>query len=157
VPTNGLAVLEHAVTLAMARIDDVAPRVTALRGPGSAKARRVLAWYDPRASPPMESALRAILLDAGVTGFQPQLVILDGTEHLARVDLGDPKTGVLLEADSFRWHGDQAHLVKDARRYDELVARGYRVLRFAFQHITAEPEWIVQTVRRTRANAAATG
>lgn len=146
---HGLAVLEHAVDVGLVGIDEVAAQVKALRGPGSAKARRVLSWYDARASPPLESALRAILLTAGITCFEPQLVIRDGDRQLARVDLGDPRTGVLLEADSYRWHGAQVQLAKDAERYDELVARGYRVLRFAFDHVAARGGWIVEVVRRT--------
>ncbi len=156
-PPQGLAILEHAIALAMVGIDDVTARVKALRGPGAAKARRVLSWYDPRAQPPMESALRAILLDAGITCFVPQLAISVGGRHLARVDLGDPRTGVLLEADSFRWHGAQAQLTWDAERYDELVSHGYRVLRFAFDHVTSRAEWNVEVVQRTLAVAEATG
>jgi very-short-patch-repair endonuclease len=154
--THGLAVLEHAVALGMVGIDEVAAQVKALRGPGSAAARRVLSWYDARASPPLESALRAILLTAGITCFEPQLVIRDGDRQLARVDLGDPCTGVLLEADSFRWHGAQVQLTNDAERYDELVARGYRVLRFAFDHVASRGGWIVEVVRRTLALARGT-
>lgn len=146
---HGLAVLEHAVALGAVGIDEVAARVKALRGPGSAKARRVLSWYDARASPPLESALRAILLTAGITCFEPQLIIRDGDRQLAKVDLGDPRTGVPLEADSIRWHGAQVQLAKDAERYDELVARGYRVLRFAFDHVATRDGWIVEVVRRT--------
>ncbi|HEX6233512.1 MAG TPA: DUF559 domain-containing protein [Jiangellaceae bacterium] len=103
----------------------------------------------------MESALRGILLAAGITCFEPQLEINAGIRRLARVDLGDPRTGVLLEADSYRWHGAQAQLTRDAERYDELVARGHRVLRFAFDHITTRSDWIVDTVRRTLAVARA--
>lgn len=153
---HGLAVLEHAVALGMVAIDEVAGRVKELRGPGSARAREVLSWYDPRASPPLESALRAILLTAGITCFEPQLAIREGDRQLARVDLGDPRTGVLIEADSFRWHGAQVQLANDAERYDELVARGYRVLRFAFDHVASRGGWIVQVVRRTLALARGT-
>lgn len=71
-------------------------------------------------------------------------------------DLGDPRTGVLLEADSFRWHGAQVQLTTDAERYDELVARGYRVLRFAFDHVASRGGWIVEVVRRTLARARGT-
>ena len=55
----------------------------------------------------------------------------------------------------YRWHGAQAQLTRDAERYDELVALGYRVLRFAFDHITTRSDWIVDTVRRTLAVARA--
>ncbi|HEX6326662.1 MAG TPA: DUF559 domain-containing protein [Jiangellaceae bacterium] len=75
---------------------------------------------------------------------------------MRELDLGDPRTGVLLEADSFRWHGAQVQLAKDAERYDELVARGYRVLRFAFDHVATRDGWIVEVVRRTLALARGT-
>ncbi|HEX5993695.1 MAG TPA: DUF559 domain-containing protein [Jiangellales bacterium] len=47
-------------------------------------------------------------------------------------------------------------LANDAERYDELVARGYRVLRFAFDHVVTRPDWIVEVVRRTLAVARGT-
>lgn len=75
---------------------------------------------------------------------------------MRELDLGDPRTGVLLEADSFQWHGAQVQLAKDAERYDELVARGYRVLRFAFDHVATRDGWIVEVVRRTLALARGT-
>jgi len=39
---------------------------------------------------------------------------------------------IVLEADSFAWHGDLSALRWDARRYDNLVVRGWLVLRFAW-------------------------
>jgi very-short-patch-repair endonuclease len=37
----------------------------------------------------------------------------------------------------------------DARTAVRLVARGYRVLRFAFDHVASRGVWIVEVVRRT--------
>ncbi|MFW6090590.1 MAG: DUF559 domain-containing protein, partial [Actinomycetota bacterium] len=70
---------------------------------------------------------------------------------LAQVDLGDPTTGVLLEADSFWWHGQRRFLERDAQRYDELISHGYLVLRFAYEQILGKQEWVLDTVRRTLA------
>jgi very-short-patch-repair endonuclease len=48
------------------------------------------------------------------------------------VDLGDPARKIVAEADSFEYHGSREALARDCRRYDELVARGWRVLRYAW-------------------------
>ena len=47
-----------------------------------------------------------------------------------------------LEADSFTWHGSRAALARDAARYDRLVAAGWRVLRFSYEAVMGEPEWV---------------
>lgn len=146
-----LAVLEHAVGSNHVDLAEVRARVRELRGPGSAQARRILSWYDARACPPLESALRGTLLNAGIDRFQPQYVVWDGKRKVATTDLGDPDTGTLLEADSFLNHGSRDQLAKDAARYNELVSLGYRVLRFTYPPIAGGSDWVVETVRRTLA------
>lgn len=146
-----LAALEHAVGSRHVELSDVRDRVGGLRGPGSARARRILGWYDPRASPPLESALRGILLNAGIDRFRPQFVVWDGTRKVATTDLGDPETRVLLEADSFLNHGSRDQLARDAARYNELVALGFHVLRFTYRPIVAGSPWVLRIVRRTLA------
>ena len=96
---------------------------------------------------PAESALRAILIDGGITGFVPQFRARRDGQWIATVDLGNAQARVLLEADSFLWHGQRAALERDARRYDELVAAGYLVLRFTWEHIIGDPDWVLQIVR----------
>ena len=119
----------------------------AIRGHGAVQARRVARFADPRAMSPAESALRAILIDGGITGFEPQFRARRDGRWIATVDLGDAKARLLLEADSFFWHGQRAALERDARRYNELVAAGYLVLRFTWEHIVGEPDWVLQIVR----------
>jgi very-short-patch-repair endonuclease len=60
----------------------------------------------------------------------------------ARVDLGDPKRKIALEADSFAFHGSRAALERDCRRYDELTLAGWMVLRFAWEHVMFEADWV---------------
>jgi len=103
---------------------------------------------DGRAANAFESCLRGIVLDAGVTGFRPQLEIaLAG--RVVRVDLGDPARRLVLEADSYEHHGSREALVRDCERYDDLVSEGWRVLRFSWEHVVFRPEWVAQTVLRT--------
>ena len=52
----------------------------------------------------------------------------------------------MLEADSFAHHGHRAALERDCRRYTELTIRGWRVLRFAWEHVMFEPEWVAACI-----------
>jgi very-short-patch-repair endonuclease len=150
---SALAVVEDALRTGRVSIDDVRTKVQALRGPGSTRARQILGWVDLRAESPLESALRGILLEAGITRFQPQFPVYDGEHRVARADLGDPTTRVVLEAEGFLWHGQREQLSRDAQRYDDMVALGYRVLRFTSDHLADRPAWVLETVRRTLAMA----
>ena len=89
--------------------------------------------------------MRAIVLQARLRGFEPQVVISDDG-FSARVDLAHRRLRLVLEADSFEHHGTRGALVRDCRRYDELTVRGWRVLRFAWEHVMFEPEWVAATV-----------
>ncbi|GAA4669161.1 hypothetical protein [Nocardioides nanhaiensis] len=91
-------------------------RVTAeLRGTGAPAARSIAARADGRAANPFESALRAVCLEVAGLRVRPQ-VSLHGREFLGRPDLVDVHLRIVLEADSFTWHGDKASLEHDACR-----------------------------------------
>jgi very-short-patch-repair endonuclease len=102
---------------------------------------------DPRAESGLESLLRAIVLLAGILGFEPQVLIADDGFR-ARVDLAHRGLRLVLEADSFEHHGHRSALARDCRRYDELTVRGWRVLRFAWEQVVLEPEWVASVVLR---------
>lgn len=110
-----------------------------LRGPGSAQARRVAAAADGRAANPFESALRAIALEVDGLDVTPQVSIRHGNRFLGRPDLVDERLGIVLEADSFEWHGDRHALARDARRYNLFVVHGWLVLRFSWEDVMFRP------------------
>jgi very-short-patch-repair endonuclease len=109
-------------------------------GPGLA-----IAAVDARSESGLESALRAIAVRRGLRGFVPQVVIRDGTFQ-ARVDLADVRRRIVAEADSFEHHGHRQALVRDCERYDELVLRGWLVLRFAWEHVMFRPDWVGESL-----------
>jgi very-short-patch-repair endonuclease len=148
---QGLAIADTAVRTGLVTALELRRAVAPLRGAGVVKARRVAGWVDARAASPLESALRGLLLDNGFTQFEPQLAVVHDGRRVATVDLGDPATGLLLEADSFLWHGQRAALERDARRYDELVSRGFLVLRFTWEQILSDRAWVLAMVRRALA------
>ena len=61
---------------------------------------------DGRAHTAFESALRAIVLEVGLTGFVPQLPVQLG-RFTVHVDLGDPERRIAIEGDSYARSGSQ--------------------------------------------------
>lgn len=113
-----------------------------LGGPGSRQARRVAREATPLAASPLESVLRAVALDVPGLAVRPQVPLWAGARFLGRPDLVDEDLGVVLEADSFAWHGDRTALAHDARRYNEMVAAGWTVLRFSYEAVMGEQAWV---------------
>ena len=124
------------------------------RGPGSARVREVAPLADARSANPFESALRAICLGVDGLEVEPQVPIYD-PRWLGRPDLVDRRLRIVLEADSFEWHGDRAALARDARRYNGLVVAGWLVLRFTWEEVTFHPDRVrevLQAAVRERAH-----
>ena len=109
------------------------------RGPGAPRIRRVCAAADARAANPFESVLRAICHDVPGLSVTPQVVIT-GDAFTVRPDLVDERLWLVLEADSFEWHGKRTALASDARRYNRLVVDGWMVLRFCYEDVMLHPE-----------------
>jgi very-short-patch-repair endonuclease len=120
------------------------------RGPGSPQMRRVARFASHEVANPFESTLHAIAIDVPGLSVRPQVTIRE-PDITARPDLVDESLRIALEADSFEWHGGRAQLSADARRYDLLVVNGWVVLRFSYEHVMLQPDF----VRRVLAAAVA--
>lgn len=70
---------------------------------------------------------------------EPQVLITDG-DFTVRPDLVDPRRRVVLEADSFEWHGKRSALASDTRRYNMLVINRWIVLRFCYEDVMFHPD-----------------
>jgi very-short-patch-repair endonuclease len=66
----------------------------------------------------------------------------------ARLDFAYPQVLLGIEADGYRYHSSVAAWSKDRVRHNELVALGWRVLPITYQDLRANPEMIIQQVRR---------
>lgn len=109
-----------------------------VRGPGAPRVRRVCDEATDLAANPFESVLRAIALEVPGLQVQPQRQIAEGT----RPDLVDRDLRLVLEADSFEWHGGRAALRRDAQRYNQMVVDGWLVLRFAWEDVMFEQDYV---------------
>lgn len=138
---EALAVADSAL-----REGDVTPaelRATAdrQRGPGSVQVRRVAWAASHLAANPFESVLRAIVLDVPGLHVTPQLRVT-GSGLWARVDLGDERLRLALEAEGFAFHRTRKDLVRDCHRYTELTLHGWSVLRFTWEDVMHHPDWV---------------
>lgn len=115
------------------------------RGPGSTQIRMVAGHASGKAANPFESVLRALAIQAGLA-VRPQVTLLVGAQ-LLRPDLVDADRALILEADSFEWHGGRAALRSDARRYNAFVVGGWLVLRFAWEDVMHDQEYVLGVLR----------
>ena len=135
-----LAVADSALRSGDLSADRLLAIAAAARGPGSVQCRRMAGLASPLAANPFESVLRSLAWEAGLR-VRPQ-VPLYGTGFLGRPDLVDTDLRVVLEADSFTWHGSRPALRRDARRYNALVVHGWLVLRFAWEDVMHDQAYV---------------
>ena len=137
---EALCVADSALRSSLVTPDGLVSLARRARGPGARALRRVAQQADGGSSGPMETVLRVISLDRGLD-LSTQLQIVD---HglFAVVDLGDPALRLAVEADSFAWHGDRRALDRDCRRYDELVVWGWTVLRFSWEQVMIDRDFV---------------
>ena len=109
------------------------------RGPGARRVRRLVELARADAANPFESCLRAIALDVPGLEVNPQEWVRLADPPI-RPDLVDRELRIVLEADSFEWHGDRSALDRDAHRYNLLVVDGWLVLRFSWEEVMLRPD-----------------
>ena len=145
---EALAIADSAARLGAVQPEDLAAYAQRMPRSGRRRVASVARHASMFAANPFESALRAIVIEAGISGFEPQREIHDKGFH-ATVDLGDPERRIVLEADSFAHHGSRQALDRDCHRYDELVSRGWRVLRFSWEQVMFRAQWVTRMVTAT--------
>ena len=118
-----------------------------VRGRGATNAALVARHASELSANAFESTMRAIC--NGVPGLQvePQVVI-SSSWCWARPDLVDRMRRVVIECDSYEWHGGRDAFRKDVRRYTLLAADGWLVLRFTWEDVMFRPEWVREVLVR---------
>jgi len=123
--------------------------VAGRRGPGSARVRERIELLHGRAANAFESSARAILLAAGLDGFEPQVPIRHRGTFVGRVDLAHRRLRVVIECDGFEHHGERDRWTQDVLRHTSLVAAGWRPLRFTWEQVMFSPHWVLERVVET--------
>jgi hypothetical protein len=121
--------------------------VVAAAGRGSRLQRAVL-LADPRSESVLESALRVLLIEAGLPPPESQYVIRGDGRFVARVDFCWPALRLIVEADGRRWHDPDDRRNADRRRANGCASYGWRILRFTWADVLHEPEYVIACVRQ---------
>ena len=135
---DALAVADSALRRLEVRQDELVDRAGSLPPRYRARASRVAREASPLAANPFESTARAIALDVPGLHLRPQVPI----EGVGRPDLVDVERRLVVEADSFAFHGHRRALDADCRRYNALVVRGWTVVRFSWEQVMLEPGYV---------------
>jgi hypothetical protein len=145
-PDRALAVADSALRGGMTKAH---ARAVArdVRGPNAVRVRRLVERASADAANPFESVLRFIADSVRGLGVRPQvslrrLLASGRSTLLGRPDLVDERLRIVIEADSFEWHGRRPALVKDARRYNGFSADGWLVLRFAWEDVMFDEAYV---------------
>jgi very-short-patch-repair endonuclease len=108
---------------------------------GREQALRVAREASGKADNPFESVLRAIALDVPGLDLKPHVHLRENGWSGAP-DLVDVARRIVVEAESFEWHGRRTALKRDCERYNVLVLSGWRVVRFAWEHVMHDPAYV---------------
>lgn len=112
-----------------------------MRGRGRARAMAVAAMASRKPANAYESTLRAIAKQVAGLDVVPQHPVRAGGRTL-HPDLFDPALALVIEAESFAWHGETAALTRDCVRYNAFVLAGYTVIRFSWYLVMFEPQYV---------------
>jgi very-short-patch-repair endonuclease len=110
-------------------------------GPGARRASDVAGLADARAANPFESVLRALSLGIRGLDLVPQVTIREDG-FAVRPDLVDMDRRLVVEAESHTWHSGRGALRRDCRRYTGPVLRGWTVIRFGWEDVMFEPDYV---------------
>ena len=108
-----------------------------------ARCLRVARAASALADNPFESVLRAIALDIEGLHVRPQVWI----GEIGRADLVDSALGLVVEAESFEFHGKRPLLSRDCERYNAFVLEGRLVVRFSWEHVMFRPGYVREVLR----------
>ncbi|TQL69838.1 uncharacterized protein DUF559 [Nocardioides albertanoniae] len=125
----------------------------AWRGGDTQQVERVAAHANALSANAFESGLRAITAAAGLE-FVPQYEVHVGTLTV-HPDLVDPINGIILEADSWGFHADKETHDRDCQRYTMLASDGWIVLRFTYDQVMLQPEYVLRCIEMALSQRAA--
>jgi very-short-patch-repair endonuclease len=149
---EALSVGDSALASGRATTAQIEQRVGRFRAP-----RRVIAWQrlgmlNASSANAFESSCRALLIEAGIEGFEPQVHILHKGRWIGRSDLVHRQLRIIIECDGLEHHSTLDAMTRDCIRHTRLTAAGWRTLRFTWYQVMHRPDWVLEQVRDTIAS-----
>lgn len=135
---EALAIADSALRHRDVAKDELLRRAEAMPDRYRARCLRVVRAATGKPANPFESVLLAIAHDVPGLNLEPQVWV----EDIGRPDFVDRALRLVLEADSFEFHGERKALKRDCERYNAFVVAGWLVLRFAYEHVKFDPDYV---------------
>ena len=145
--TEAVAFADRALSQGWFSVADLERRLHT-RTRGNPVVRRVLATLTAGAEAESERRLHRLLRRAGIDGWIGNHEVLDRGRFIARVDVAFPGLRLAIEVDGFAYHSDRDRFQRDRRRQNDLVALGWRVLRFTWTDLVERPEYVTDRIRQ---------
>lgn len=152
---HAVVAADSAMRLTLVHSDELVSALTAVRGRGAERLRRVAGGVDPASGSVLESLLRVLLWSSLLPRPVSQYVVRD--QHgaiLARVDFCWPALRLVVEADGFAYHSDRAAYRRDREWLNDLERLGWRVLRFTWEDVVSRPEHVLSLISECLAGPA---
>lgn len=141
---DAVAAGDWLVRLGLITASSLLASTAAHRGRGCRLARAAAALVRSRVDSPRETRLRLCLVLAGLPEPVCNLRIGGAERAIARVDLALPEYGVVLEYEGDHHRTGRTQWEHDVRRYEDLTAAGFVVIRVT-SHRFRNPREVVST------------
>ncbi|MBA3287879.1 MAG: type IV toxin-antitoxin system AbiEi family antitoxin domain-containing protein [Acidimicrobiia bacterium] len=92
----------------------------------------------------LEREFLRLVTTAGLPRPQCQEVLAARRDRLVRVDCRFAGTNIVVELLGYRFHRSPADLRRDTERASVLAIEGYTVLQFTYEHVVADPAWVLR-------------
>jgi very-short-patch-repair endonuclease len=129
-------------------LDELRAIARAMRGRGRARAMAVAAMATAKPTNPYESTLYALASTIPGLSVMPQHPIRVSATLELHPDLADPELGIVIEAESFAWHGKTAALTRDCVRYNAFTVGGWIVVRFSWSQVMFEAAYVLEVLEK---------
>ena len=145
---DAVVIADSALRRGLVTIDELVTAAARRRGRHATRVLRVVSLADPRAESVLESLLRVLLVCAGLAPDEAQWVIRDaGGRFVARVDFVYLAARLIVEADGFDFHSSRDAYRKDRRKANAYCREDWSLLRFSWEDIRLDPDYVVDAVR----------
>ena len=145
---DAVVIADSAMRKGLVTIDEFRSAAASACGRRAGRLRRVAALADPRCGSVLESLLRVLLVEAGVRLDRTQWMIRDDDGvFVAVVDFAWLPARLIVEADGFEFHRERSDYRKDRRRANSYCRLDWGLLRFTWEDVRLEPDYVVEAVR----------
>jgi len=146
-PNESLPIVESAIRAGDVTVGQVRAIAASMRGRGRARAMAIAAMASVKPANAYESTMRAIAASVPGLEVEPQAPVRITPTLVLHPDLADRRLRIVIEAESFAWHGETAALTRDCVRYNAFTVGGWMVIRFSWYQVMFQPAYVLEVLQ----------